>query len=48
MVSTVSCWEERNVSFGDGYPGWKSIRHPEILQICGGSYKRLFAAGAKD
>lgn len=35
------------VTFGDGYPGWKPNPHSEILAIAAESYKRLFGVDAK-
>ena len=35
------------VSFGDGYPGWKPNPHSEILEVAKKSYKELFETDAK-
>ena len=47
MVRTVFEMAGANVSFGDGYPGWKPNPHSEILEIAAESYKRLFGVDAK-
>ena len=47
MVRTVFEMAGANVSFGDGYPGWKPNPHSEILEIATESYKRLFGVDAK-
>lgn len=36
-----------NVTFGDGYPGWKPNPNSEILEVAKESYKKLFAVDAK-
>ena len=47
MVRTVFEMGNAQVSFGDGYPGWKPNPHSEILEIATASYKRLFGIDAK-
>lgn len=47
MVRTVFEMGGAQVSFGDGYPGWKPNPHSEILEIATGSYKRLFGTEAQ-
>ncbi len=47
MVRTVFEMGGAQVSFGDGYPGWKPNPHSEILEIATASYKRLFGTEAK-
>ena len=36
-----------NVTFGEGYPGWKPNPHSAILEVAAESYKRLFGVDAK-
>ena len=36
-----------NVTFGEGYPGWKPNPHSAILEVAVESYKRLFGVDAK-
>ncbi len=36
-----------DVSFGDGYPGWKPNPHSAILEVATASYKRLFGTDAQ-
>lgn len=36
-----------NVSFGDGYPGWKPNPNSDILKVAAASYKRLFGVEAQ-
>ena len=36
-----------NVTFGEGYPGWKPNPHSAILEVAVESYKRLFDVDAK-
>ena len=47
MVRTVFEMAGANVSFGDGYPGWKPNPHSEILEVAAASYKRLFGVDAQ-
>jgi dipeptidase D len=47
MVRTVFEMGGAQVSFGDGYPGWKPNPHSEILEIATASYKRLFGTEAQ-
>lgn len=47
MVRTVFEMGGAEVTFGDGYPGWKPNPHSEILEIAAASYKRLFGVDAK-
>lgn len=47
MVRTVFEMAGANVSFGDGYPGWKPNPHSEILEVAAESYKRLFGVDAQ-
>ena len=47
MVRTVFEMAGAEVTFGDGYPGWKPNPHSEILEIATDSYKRLFGVEAK-
>ncbi|MDO4164241.1 MAG: aminoacyl-histidine dipeptidase [Bacteroides sp.] len=47
MVRTVFEMAGAEVSFGDGYPGWKPNPHSEILEVASESYKRLFGVDAK-
>lgn len=47
MVHIVFEMGGANVSFGDGYPGWKPNPKSEILEIATASYKRLFGTDAK-
>lgn len=35
------------VTFGEGYPGWKPNPHSAILKVAAASYKRLFGVEAK-
>ena len=35
------------VTFGEGYPGWKPNPHSSILEVAAESYKRLFGVEAK-
>lgn len=35
------------VTFGEGYPGWKPNPHSPILEVAAESYKRLFGVEAK-
>lgn len=49
MANTVRATMElggAEVSFGDGYPGWKPNPASEILRIAEASYKRLFGTDA--
>ena len=36
-----------DVTFGEGYPGWKPNPHSAILEVAAESYKRLFGVEAK-
>ena len=36
-----------DVTFGEGYPGWKPNPHSAILEVAAESYKRLFGVDAK-
>lgn len=47
MVRTVFEMGGAEVTFSDGYPGWKPNPHSEILEIATASYKRLFGVDAK-
>ncbi len=47
MVRTAFEMGGAQVSFGDGYPGWKPNPHSEILEIATASYKRLFGTEAQ-
>ncbi|WP_321332716.1 aminoacyl-histidine dipeptidase [uncultured Bacteroides sp.] len=50
MANTVRAAFElggADISFGDGYPGWKPNPHSEILEVAAASYKRLFGVEAK-
>lgn len=47
MVRTVFEMAGAEVTFSDGYPGWKPNPHSEILEISAESYKRLFGVEAQ-
>lgn len=47
MVRTVFEMAGAEVTFSDGYPGWKPNPHSEILEVAVESYKRLFGVDAK-
>lgn len=47
MVRTVFEMGGAEVTFSDGYPGWKPNPHSEILEIAAESYKRLFGVEAE-
>ncbi|UVV55169.1 M20/M25/M40 family metallo-hydrolase [Bacteroides thetaiotaomicron] len=42
-----SSWQAADVTFGEGYPGWKPNPHSAILEVAAESYKRLFGVEAK-
>ena len=46
-VRAVFQLADADVTFGEGYPGWKPNPHSAILEVAAESYKRLFGVEAK-